>query len=203
MKKLFTLLFLVAFSIASHAGSKYGFCRIVYLDGTSRIGLVETGFEKNVLFKSSDGGEPEKIPSEKLRTIAFLKEDGKTSTVEYDYVRVYLGWGQKRISDNHWLEVVERGIATLYIQNSTMRGSIYSTNTASFQDYYIIRDGEPAAKMISNVAGMNSNQTFHAKAPLYFADFPELAEKIRSKEYKYKDLLTSVREYNKWAGNKK
>jgi len=203
MKKLFTLLFLLAFSIVANAGGKYGFCKLVFVDGTSRVGLVETSFDKDVRFKSSDGGEPEKIPSEKLRTIAFLKEDGKTSTVEYDYVKVYLGWGQKRISDNHWLEVVERGIATLYVQNSSMRGSIYNTSTVSFQDYYIIRDGEPAAKMISNVAGMNSNQTFHAKAPVYFADYPELAEKIRSKEYKYKDLLTSVREYNKWAGGNK
>jgi len=204
MKKLFTLLFLFAFSIAAKAGGKYGYCRLVFVDGTSRIGLVETSFDKEVRFKSSEASEPEKIPSEKLKTIAFLKEDGETSTAEYDYIKVYLGWGQKRISDYGWFEAVQRGFATLYLKRSSMRGSIYNTNSVEFLDYYIIRDGEPAAKLISNVAGINSNQTFRAKAPLYFADYPELAEKIKSKEYTWRVLGTVVKEYNKWAeANKK
>lgn len=48
-----------------------------------------------------------------------------------------------------------------------MRGSIYGTGTAGFLDYFVMRDGEPAAKMIANVSGANNNQTFRAKAPLY------------------------------------
>ena len=205
MKKLFTLLFVISIGIVAHAGGKYGYCKVVFADGTSRIGLVETSFDKDVRFKSADNAEPEKIPSEKLRTLSFLKEDGRTPSIEFDYIKVYLGWGQKRISKDYgWFQVVQRGIATLYLQRSTMRGSIYTTNTAEFLDYYIIRDGEPAAKLIANVAGMNSNQTFRAKAPLYFADYPELAEKIRSKEYTYKVLGTVVRMYNEWAAaNKK
>jgi len=205
MKNLFTLLFLFVFSIVANAGTKYGYCKLIFADGTSRIGLVETSFNKDVRFKSSDDSDPEKIPSEKLKTIAFLKEDGKTTVIEYDYIKVYLGWGQKRISDSYWFEVVQRGIATLYVKRSEMRGSIYNANsTVGFLDYYIIRDGEPAAKWISNAAGINSNQLFHAKAPLYFADYPELAEKIRSKEYTWKVLGTVVKEYNKWAeANKK
>jgi len=204
MKKLFTLLFLVAFSIAAHAGGKYGYCKLVFIDGTSRIGLAESSFDKEVRFKSSDGSEPEKIPSEKIKTVAFLKEDGKTSAIEYDYIKVYLGWGQKRISDYGWFEVLQRGVATLYLRRTEMRGSIYNTTTAGFLDYYVMRDGEPAAKMISNVSSFNNNQTFHAKAPLYFADYPELAEKIKSKEYTWKELGTVVRLYNEWAvANKK
>jgi hypothetical protein len=50
---------------------------------------------------------------------------------------------------------------------------------------------------------MNNNQHFRAKAPLYFEDYPELAEKIKSKEYTWKDIETVVNEYNKWAGKKK
>ena len=204
MKKLFTLLFLFAFTIVANAREKYGYARLTFVDGTSRIGLVGTEFKKEVDFKLADGSEPETIPSEKLRTITFLKEDGKTPSIEFDYIRVYLGWGQKRISDYYWFEVVQRGIATLYVHRTEMRGSIYNTTTAGFLDYYIIRDGEPAAKMISDVAGINSNQTFRAKAHLYFADYPELAEKIKSKEYTWKELGTVVRMYNEWAAaNKK
>ncbi|MBS1603746.1 MAG: hypothetical protein JST42_13840 [Bacteroidetes bacterium] len=204
MKKLFTLLLVISIGIVAHAGGKYGYCKLVFVDGSSRTGLVETSLDKDVRFKSSDENAPEKIPSEKIKTVAFLKEDGKTSAVEYDYIKVYLGWGQKRISDYAWFEVLQRGTATLYLRRTEMRGSIYNTTTAGFLDYYVMRDGEPAAKMISNVSSFNNNQTFHAKAPLYFADYPELAEKIKSKEYTWKELGTVVRLYNEWAAaNKK
>jgi hypothetical protein len=204
MKNLLTILFLSVCSLVANAAEKYGYGKIVLVDGKTRIGLLETNFgDDYIRFKSSDNSEPEKIAAETIRTVTYLKGDKKTIEVEYDRIKVYLGWAQKRISDYGWFQVVERGIATLYVKSSTMRGSIYGTGTAGFQDYFIIRAGEPAAKMIANISGANNNQTFHAKAPLYFADYPELAEKIKSKEYKWKDLIPVVKEYNKWAAAKK
>lgn len=204
MKNLLTTLVLVVFSIVVNAAEKYGYGKLVFTDGKSRVGLLETNFGDDFIrFKSADNSEPEKIAAEKIRTVTFLKNDKKTIEIEYDHIKVYLGWAQKRISDYGWYQVVERGIATLYIKSTTMRGSIYGTGTAGFQDYFIIRDGEPAAKMIANVSSFNNNQTFKAKAPLYFADYPELAEKIKSKEYTWKDLVPVVKEYNKWAASKK
>lgn len=203
MKDLLTPLFLFVFSIVANA-EKYGYGKLVFTDGTSRTGLLETKLDNDfVRFKSAEGSEPEKIASEKIRTIAYLKNDRKTPEVEYDYIKVYLGWKQKRISDYGWFQVVERGIVTLYVRSTTMRGSIYNTTTAGFLDYFVIREGEPAAKMIANVSSFNNNQTFRAKAPLYFSDYPELAEKIKSKEYTWKDLLPAIREYNNWAISKK
>jgi hypothetical protein len=157
-----------------------------------------------IRFKSSKDSQPEKIVSEKIKTIVYLNDDNKTIEVEYDRIKVYLGWGQTRISNFGWYQVAERGIATLYVRGTVMQGSIANPNsTAGFQDYFIIRNGEPAAKMIANIAGANNNQTFRAKAPLYFSDYPELAEKIKSKEYTWKDLVASVKEYNTWAQSKK
>jgi len=204
MKKLLTFLSLLAFSLVANA-TKYAYAKLLLTNGTSRIGLVETSLDNDyVRFKPADGAEPEKIAAEGIKTVAYLKEDQQTTVVEYDRIKVYLGWGQKRISDYAWFEVVERGIATLYVRGTTMRGSIYGTGTAGFLDYFVMRDGEPAAKMIANVSGANNNQTFRAKAPLYFADYPELAEKIKSKEYTWKDLVPAVKEYNMWAAaNKK
>jgi hypothetical protein len=46
---------------------------------------------------------------------------------------------------------------------------------------------------------MNNNQAFKAKAPLYFSDYPELAEKIKNKEYTWKNLEEVVDIYNEWA----
>ena len=56
--------------------------------------------------------------------------------------------------------------------------------------------------MIANISTMNNNQTFRAKAPLYFEDYAELAAKIKSKEYTWKDMTTVVKEYNQWAEKK-
>lgn len=202
MKQLLTVLFLLFVAVAS--AEKYDDGQIIFSDGKSRSGLVETTMGDDfVRFKASRDAEPEKIESEKIRTIICLEDDKKTTEIEYDRIKVYLGWGQTRISDFGWYQVVERGIATLYVKGTVMQGSISNPNSkAGFQDYYVIRDGEPAAKMIANIAGANNNQTFRAKAPAYFADYPELAEKIKSKEYTWKDLLTTVKEYNAWAARK-
>lgn len=205
MKNLFAVLFLFTFSVTANAEDKYDNGRLIFTDGTSRTGWVETFMGADFIrFKSSKDSQPEKIASEKIKTISYLNDDNKSIEVEYDRIKVYLGWKQNRISKFGWYRVVERGIATLYIKGTVMQGSMGNPNSkAGFQDYFVIRDGEPAAKMIANISGANNNQTFRAKAPLYFSDYPELVEKIKSKEYKWKDLVTSVKEYNKWAESKK
>jgi hypothetical protein len=206
MKKQLTFLFLIYASIAcAQLRVKYDDARIIFTDGKSRTGLAETTMgDKFLFFKSAKDSEPEKIDVNTLQTIVYLKDDKKTTEVEYDRIKVYLGWNQTRISDFGWYQVVERGIATLYVKGTTMQGSIYNPqSTAGFLDYFVIRSGEPAAKMIANVSSLNNNQTFRAKAPLYFEDYAELAAKIKSKEYTWKDLVPVVQEYNKWASNKR
>lgn len=206
MKHTLTVLLLIGFvAVNASYAEKYDNGKIIFTDGKSRTGLVETTMgDAFVRFKSSKDSEPEKIESEKIKTIIYLEDDKKTTEVEYDRIKVYLGWGQKRISDFGWYQVVERGFATLYVKGTTMQGSVYNPNSkAGFLDYFVMRNGEPAAKMIANIAGANNNQTFRAKAPLYFQDYPELAAKIKSKEYTWKDLLPVIKEYNTWASKKK
>jgi hypothetical protein len=206
MKKRFTLLLLIVSTAASAQFKRqYDDAKIIFTDGKSRTGLTETSMGNKVqYFKTSENAEPEQIDVNLLRTIVYLKDDKKTPEVEYDRIKVYLGWNQTRISDYSWYQVVERGVSTLYVNSTSMQGSIANPNSkAGFQDYFIIRAGEPAAKMIANIAGANNNQTFRAKAPLYFADYPELAAKIKSKEYTWRDLIPVVKEYNKWASAKK
>lgn len=173
---------------------------VVFTDGKSKKGLVESTLGTDyIVYKSSVNAQEEKIESSTVSKLIFNVKDEKR---EFHLLKVYLGWGQKRISDPMWLKVVESGIATLYVNRTTM-SSHDGLNSAGFLDYYIIRAGEPAAKMIANVSSANNNQTFRAKAPLYFEDYPELAEKIKSKEYTWKDLTTAVQEYNQWAAKNK
>lgn len=197
MKNLFFLLFLFAATIA-RAGDYYE-ATLVFNDGKSKKGLVESPFdEKHIYFKASEKAEAEKIDATTVSKVIFKDSKG---TDEFWQTKVLLGWGQKRVSEPMWLHVVEKGKATLMVRSTTMR-SFNGLNSAGFQDYYCIRDGEPAAALICQVASMNNNQTFRAKAPEYFKDYPELAEKIKSKEYTWKDLVPVVQEYNKWATKK-
>jgi len=89
--------------------------QVVHYNSSGKMPGVETSLGNDfVRFKSSESSEPEKIAPEKIKGIAFLKEDKQTTAVECDYIKVYLGWGQKRISDYGWYQVVEKGIVTLY-----------------------------------------------------------------------------------------
>lgn len=191
-------------AVVAQLGVKYDDAKIIFLDGKSRTGMAETTMgAKFLFFKPSKNAEPEKIDVSKLSSIVYLEDDKKKTEVEYHRIKVYLGWGQKRISNFGWYQVVERGVATLYVNGTTMQGSISNPNSsAGFLDYYVMRKGEPAAKMIANISGANNNQTFRAKAPLYFQDYPDLAAKIKSKEYTWKDLVPVVQQYNKWADKK-
>lgn len=186
-------------SHASFAG-KYFDATIVFTDGKSKKGLVESTLGTDFIsYKRTANSKEEKIESSTISKLIFDSKDEKS---EFHLRKVYLGWGQKRISDPMWLKVVESGIATLYVNQTTMT-SLNGLNSAGFLDYYVIRAGEPAAKMIANVSSANNNQTFRAKAPLYFEDYPELAEKIKSKEYTWKDLTTVVQVYNNWVSKNK
>jgi hypothetical protein len=194
--KTFLSLLIVACSIAS-SHAKYYDGTILFTDGKSITGLVESPFGGDYLFfKASEKAEAEKIEAAKVSSVTFVI-DGKEK--EYHQHKVYLGWKQVRISDPTWLEVVEKGVATLYVVRSSLSTPSNQQQKAGFLDYYCIRKGEPAAKLIAQVSSMNNNQTFRAKAPAYFADYPELAAKIESKEYTWKDLEPVVQEYNKWA----
>jgi hypothetical protein len=194
---LYSIIFLI--SRTTFADNFYD-ATVVFIDGKSKKGLVESTLGTDyILYKSSLSAKEEKIESSTVSKLIFNIKDEKR---EFHLLKVYLGWGQKRISDPMWLKVVESGIATLYVNRTTM-SSQDGLNSAGFLDYYIIRAGEPAAKMIANVSSANNNQTFRAKAPLYFEDYPELAGKIKSKEYTWRDLTTVVQEYNQWATKNK
>ena len=96
-------------------------------------------------------------------------------------------------------------ILTVLTIPTTIRNGITSfRGPAKFIDYYVIRDNEPAAKVYATISTFNNNQTFKAKAPLYFADYLELTAKIKTKVYTWKNLKEVVKIYSDWAkGNKK
>lgn len=199
-------------SLVTIAAKDYYSARVYFNGGTVKSGLatfVENGPNDFIFFKEHEESEDEKIASNSIMKIiyTFDKKD-----YEYVFLKVYKGWKQVEIIGPVWLEIVKKGTATLYVTSTVlsspgMRSSsgavVSSGGSATFYDYYIMRDGEPAAKIIATISTLNNNQTFRAKAPLYFSDYPELAKKIENKEYTWKDLEEVVKIYNEWAEKNK
>src|SRR5262245_24227977 len=108
MKKITLLVLLCSLNFALVAKDDYDNGKMIFVDGTVKTGFVETTMgDEFVRFKKSEKDEAEKVPSEKIASIVYLNDDNKTIEVEYDRVKVYLGWKQERISDYGWYRVVE------------------------------------------------------------------------------------------------
>lgn len=182
------------FSLVSNAD--YLKATVVLVDGNTRMGLVDLELGNVVLFKVSENADVEEIKSSTIKSMSIQKG---SELAKYCYVKVYEGLTQKRVSKEAvWLKVVEKGKATLFM-HSLPQG----TTNKEIIEYYALRDGEPAAKLIDQESAINANQIFWAKAPLYFEDYPKLASKIAAKKYTSKDLVHVVKEYNEWAVKKK
>lgn len=206
MKKFLLPLFLCFCFITTSFASDPVLKASVYLkDGSVRQGLASNVLAESgefILFKATEKAKAEKIESNLVKSIVYTIDDEK---YEMMYIKVYAGWKQVEIKGPIWLQVVKKGYASLYVTTTVFQPSALNTTTgsATFHDYYIIRESEPAAKLYATISTLNNNQTFKAKAPLYFADYPELAEKIKNKTYTWKNLEEVVDIYNQWAEKKR
>jgi hypothetical protein len=211
MKKLFTVIFLLfSFSLVN-AQFSYQKCKVVYKNGKSRTGYVLNELnrknENYIWFKenSERRTDAEHVNNPELSKLIFW--DSENNEVEFERILTSTG-GRNKIKiakDSGWAQVLVKGICTLYHHSSVMTAGnpLKGGGGATFHDYFAFRKGEPAARQISVTASANNNQAFRILAPIYFADYPELAEKIETKEYTWRDIIDVVIEYNKWADSKK
>jgi hypothetical protein len=173
-----------------------------FTDGKSLKGFAtfpDKPNDKSILFKTKENAEPASYSSEVLKTLIYTFEDGK---VEFDRIMIYPSLlNSKKSAGPYWLEVIERGHATLYYalrEGSTMVRSGVSSMEGADKFWYCMRPNEEAAKVISWVIGrVNANETFRREGQKYFKDSPELAKKIKDKVYKYDQIVEAVREYNR------
>lgn len=205
MKQLLFSLLILCCSASTFAAKQYYKASVYLKDGSTKQGLatdVMAELGEFVFFKTTEDAKAEKIESILVNKIIYTINDEEYELV---YIKVYKGWKQVEIKGPVWLQVVKKGVATLYVTTTVFRPAAGNTTSgsATFHDYYIMREGEPAAKLIATISTFNNNQTFKAKAPLYFSDYPELAKKIKNKTYTWKNLEEVVDIYNEWAEKKK
>lgn len=190
MKQILSILLLLVASTFSYGAFYEG--TIVYKNGRTRTGLIESKLGEVVRFKPWMQAEEEKINSNTLKGV-ILKTDSGRQVREYHYLPTNL----KKNAESSWLKLVEKGVVSLYVTESVSHHD--GVDQFTTEDFLCLREGETALQ----VASYNSNHIFHLKAPQYFGDYPQLAEKIKSKQYLWHDLQNIVKKYNEWVATKK
>ncbi len=84
--------------------------------------MIEDGGDKTIEFKSEENASIEIIESDNICRIVYTI-DGEE--YEYNRLKVYIKWKQENTTDEAgWLQVIQKGIAALYINQTVM----YSRN---------------------------------------------------------------------------
>jgi len=168
--------------------AKYYPGTLLFENGKSREGFIEANLGDVVLFKGWMDAEPEEIPAAGIKTI-WIKTNGGHKMHEYHYLLVDISSG--RVSSRMWLKLVEKGTVTLFVYETIVQQN--GSDKVEPLYYYCLREGKQLAKLI---ATHSNNLLFISKATQFFADNPELVEKIESKEYTWKNVQELVQAYN-------
>jgi len=203
MQKGAILIFLIFLSFNLLAKKEFYKAELHFTNGDLKSGyaelIVPSHSPKIVAYKDGLKDEPIKIDTEELSMLIYKFDNGNVRT--FERLKVYRGAKQKITKDSYWLERIIEGYTSLYVVPTPLRGTNpYSgaTMTNMFYDYYCLKKGDIAARMIGSEG---NNTTFKKRAQLYFSDYEELVNKIKNKEYKWKDIEQVVESYNEWKSS--
>ncbi len=205
MAKL-TFLLLFVFSFTSTLAQQFSRVELVFNDGRVKSGYAQSVLEANkkLKFRETEKGETSVILLNELKSATYFLGSDTSRFERHDYFPAIQA---KKAQKDGWFLLLRTGYVSLYFVQSTLGGGVnpatgMHNGSASFKEYFVIRPNEVALMKISTVASLNSNATFKMYAPRYFSDYPELAEKIKNKEYTYKDLEEVLDIYNAWIAQK-
>ena len=208
MKNFITLMAVVLISAAVHARGNDTPATIFFHDGTSREGLLRPlkMDARQVSFKADKTARVERFPSRDIARIRiFDEEDNAYADL------VFLPWhkrpGRTKLEKAVWLTVVMDGHLTLYhhrIVTRTQRGA-----TVFVENRFLVRRADEAAPTYITTEltrGVVIGPTDLVRLGWrYFENFPELAERIRNREFENNrnGMKTIVMEYNIWASQRR
>jgi hypothetical protein len=210
MKKVYILIVLFFTSIISYG--QYLKADIALKDGTIKHGFIKKmKFDTDaILLKTTKKDkEPIKIDQKKIEKIILFNKKDESISYEYYYLPVdrYLGkMAIKMEQKSIWVQLRMEGYVSLF--QFSKKSSFYDNNISMSRGvsqivYYAIRKGEKVAINI----GINTMNGYYLKrdGAKYFADYPELSEKLKKKKkgYKIKDIIQIVDEYNAWVNRNK
>lgn len=178
-------------------------CTLYMEDGSTKKGLVAFPLKSganSITLKSN--GTKEKVDLENVKKVIF-EATTVNFAMEYYNLPVYNFNGKKIQNHKQMLKLYIAG-KKVSLYTGTFDWSGYANAGNGFQgfsysglSYYCMKPEEPAATLIHEDFGeINKNADFKLYASRYFADYPELVQKIKDKVYTYKNIDQVVEDYN-------
>lgn len=212
MKKFLFVISLFLFFATGFAKNidenKFSDITITMKDGQVKSGKIKHPYDLNKkIVLILDSGEKVDVELSLVDEVNISQEN--VVNLKFKNVYYYNHSGKKINKEPKFMLVMlKEDVLTLYYDNGVSyknmmaNGLITATN---YNNYYAIRPGEDAAKLISGYVNgqANPNVLFRALASKYFEDYPELSKKIDDRVYKYSELVTVVTEYIGWKRAKK
>ncbi len=175
--------------VAFNSYAKYYPGSLTFNNGKSREGFIESNLGDVILFKGWMEAPPEEIPAASIKTV-WLKTNAGHKMNEYHYLLVDKS---KDGSSYMWLKQLEKGVVTLFVYETILPQDDGSDKAEALY-YYCLREGKQLARLI---ATRNNVLFFISKASEFFADSPDLVEKIVSKQYTWENVQQLVSNYNR------
>lgn len=165
------------------------------------MGLITTEMKVFKLKPLGGKGKTQTLKKSEVNAITYYLPEGVV--VVYERVKAYKNAKNKKIAnDDVFLELAYKGKhIKLY---HAYQNSSYYRNVATDEYFFCLRPGEEAAHIVSWIFGgqANKNTIFRKVASDYFKDYPELSQKIKDREYKYKDIIQVVMDYDNWKSTR-
>ena len=139
---------------------------------------------KTIEFKTEKDGKFQKMKSSEIMTIRyFLNEDEYVEKEYIPYLRAHdVISGREKYSDPVWMDVIERGKITLFLNAVKDKSSRWRKYKYNY--FYCRKENEVAIEM----AITGDKHILHAYAVDYFAGSPTISEKIK----RCKEMVCSV-----------
>lgn len=195
MKKLITWLF---FMITINISSQKQQDKIILNNGTIKEGLVKIkSLTYRIKYRKEKGAKKELINLHKIKTL-FINEKGKV--VEYD-VKYKT---KSKYASPQLYRVIRRGKANLYFKyNKLSSASVFSfngmatmSNSQTSTTLFVCKNNNKVLTKLGYLRAPNFGKSFKKRAMSFFNDCPKLVKKLKTKQFKRKNIRDIVYFYN-------
>ncbi len=210
-------------SLIGIGGAKFLPGKILMEDGSTKNGLVQIPKRpstQKVKFKESEKATEEVVKIHDIKSFTVTSELGETYTLESNYIDQSKKAGVKRVTKFRIFLVVEvSGYASLYKVGDEFRtdkkGTLYlysynagdGSGTANFR-YYVKKQDAEYAEIFTYENPVNgflpdiSRKSVVKAMEIHLSEYPELIEKVRTKEIDKMNLAEIFTLYNNFMSKK-
>lgn len=215
MRNVLIIVFLLL--SGSSIAQKFHKGKLLFVDGKTIDAFVEIPKDpgdKNINYKIKETDQKISVASEQLKSVSIMVDDSTQYEFSREIAKKPVSKTKFRTMEPAWLTVLEKGAATLYATGEAFKVNRHGAlvirgnwrgGMPPDTNFFLKRPGEENAMWVAfySPATVGLDVTFRYWTEQYFSDYPELAKRIKSKEFKVLQISEVVRIYNAWKANSK